>query len=112
MGEPIESMVVDENYVWHGTPGSGLVRYDKQTGEHKRYLSAKDDSSTLSSDVILCLFVDPNTRQLWVGTDKGLDRYDAASDTFRRISGLKLRKRSTPSTATIRGFCGLPRSRA
>lgn len=87
MGEPIESMVVDENYVWHGTPGSGLVRYDKQTGEHKRYLSAKDDSSTLSSDVILCLFVDPNTRQLWVGTDKGLDRYDAASDTFRRISG-------------------------
>lgn len=87
MDEPIESMVVDENYVWHGTPGSGLVRYNKQTSERKRYLSTKDNTSTLSSNVILCLFIDPNTRQLWVGTDKGLDYYDVSSDTFRHISG-------------------------
>lgn len=87
MGEPVESMVVDDRFVWHGTPGSGLVRYDKKTGDHKRYLSAKNDSATISSDVILCLFVDPNTRQLWAGTDKGLDRYDDRSDTFQRVSG-------------------------
>ena len=87
MGEPIESMVVDEKYIWHGTPGNGLIRYDKKTKEHKRYLSVKDDPTSLNSDMILCLFIDPNTNQLWIGTDKGLALYDSPSDTFRRISG-------------------------
>ncbi len=86
IGEQIETMVVDEQYVWLGTPGSGLVRYDKASGAWKRYLSEQGNPQTLDSDVILCLFIDPGTKQFWVGTDKGLSRYDAASDTFRRLS--------------------------
>lgn len=85
IGEQIETMAVDDRYVWLGTPGSGLLRYDKTTGSRKRYLSKGDDPLTLGSDVITCLFVDPGTQQLWVGTDKGLARYDAAADAFRRL---------------------------
>ena len=87
IGEQIETMAVDEQYVWLGTPGSGLVRYNKTTGTRKRYLSERDNPQSLGSDVILCLFVDPGTQQLWVGTDKGLSRYDASTDTFHRIPG-------------------------
>lgn len=86
MGEPIKSMVADKNHVWHGTPGSGLVRYDKKTGELRRYLSLRDDPATIGSDVILCLFFDHDTNQLWVGTDKGLNRYNAMTDSFERVS--------------------------
>lgn len=86
LGEPVRTMAVDKNFVWLGTPGSGLVRCDKKSGDRRRYRCLKDDPSSICSDAILCLFIDPGTSQLWVGTDKGLTRYDAKSDRFQRVS--------------------------
>lgn len=99
IGEPVESMAVDENHVWLGTSGNGLIRFDKQTGARTRYRSVKDDPATVRSDAIRCLYADPGAGGLWVGTDKGLDRYDAATGTFRRVSA-----RETPEAVyTVNG---------
>lgn len=65
------SILEDSNgNVWLGTWGSGLYRYNKQTGKLDNFRKSYQDTTSLSSDIVIALYEDRNT-QLWIGTKGG-----------------------------------------
>lgn len=71
--------------LWIGTNGNGLVRFDPPSGRYRVYAHVPSDPQSLSYDRVAALWVDRGGT-LWVATDFGLNRLDAATDTFRRYS--------------------------
>ncbi|RTE52792.1 hybrid sensor histidine kinase/response regulator [Arenibacter aquaticus] len=69
-------------FIWIGTNGSGLYRYDGL--DYKSYKHIINDSTSISSSQINCTYLDSRNR-LWVGTEVGLNLYDREMDQFRRI---------------------------
>lgn len=93
---PDESMTVSSNltnqdvtafaedlqgYMWIGT-SRGLNRFNGHN--YHQYLFNPDDSTSLPSNKINCLFTD-SENNLWIGTVAGVCRYNK-SDDFTRIS--------------------------
>ncbi|HLV62067.1 hybrid sensor histidine kinase/response regulator transcription factor [Galbibacter sp.] len=72
----------DYGFVWLGTNGSGLYRYDGL--EYKSYRHRFNDSTSLSSSMVFTTYLDSKHR-LWVGTEQGLNLYDRNTDLFQRI---------------------------
>jgi ligand-binding sensor domain-containing protein/signal transduction histidine kinase len=68
-------------YVWVGTWGNGLARFDPRTGEYKFFRHGRDDPASLSSDIVESLFVD-HRGALWIGTSGALDRFDPVTERF------------------------------
>jgi ligand-binding sensor domain-containing protein len=83
-GESLQSRIwsiAKDNYgfLWLGT-SAGLYRYDGYT--LKRYRHERGEANSLSDDAIKVVYKDRNGI-LWIGTVYGgLDRLDAAQDTF------------------------------
>lgn len=73
----------DHGFVWIGTNGSGLYRYDGI--DFKSYRHVLDDPTSLNSSLVFCSYFDSGHR-LWVGTEEGLNLYDRDNDRFQRIS--------------------------
>lgn len=72
----IISLKVDhDGIVWCGTWGGGLARFDGATW--RNYTTADG----LPANHIFMLYLDPD-EQLWIGTSKGLARYNKDSDNF------------------------------
>ncbi len=69
-------------YLWFGTLGGGLNRYDRRSGRFKVYRHDPADASSLSHDNVLGLFVD-HKGTLWAGTEDGLSAFDPATQRFR-----------------------------
>lgn len=69
------------NNVWIGTDGGGLNLYNPSTGNFTRYLHNPDNSLSLSSNSVISLFID-SQNSLWVGTTRGLDKFDPFTKTF------------------------------
>lgn len=67
-------------YIWIGTQ-RGLNRYNAY--EYHQYFYNKSDTTSLTSDHVMCLMVDSKSR-LWVGLDNGLCLY-TGRDNFHRI---------------------------
>jgi ligand-binding sensor domain-containing protein/signal transduction histidine kinase len=67
--------------IWLGTWGHGLVAFDPKTGHSKFYRHVPSDPKSLSNDSVSRILVD-RSGVLWAGTDDGLDRFDAQSDSF------------------------------
>ena len=80
----IESIVQDsEGYLWLAT-GKGLLRYDGYRTE--QFLHNPLDSTSISSDDVSSLYLDPGLGVLWVGTyNNGLNRMDLSSELFTRF---------------------------
>lgn len=76
----IHSIFVDYRDIWVGTYGNGLYRLDTALGVVRHY--GDDDVSTGDMNVY-SIFRDPS-EQLWIGTKRGICRYDAAGDRFER----------------------------
>jgi signal transduction histidine kinase/ligand-binding sensor domain-containing protein/DNA-binding response OmpR family regulator len=72
----------DLGFIWLGTNGAGLYRYDGISYGSYKYVI--DDSTSLSSSVVLCSFLDSNNG-LWFGTEDGLNLFDRDNDRFIRI---------------------------
>jgi signal transduction histidine kinase/ligand-binding sensor domain-containing protein len=68
-------------YLWIGTYGHGLHRFDRRTGKFKTYRHNPADPYSVSSDFVLRLLVD-HDGALWAGTADSLARYDALTDHF------------------------------
>ena len=71
--------------LWFGTSGNGLVRFDPRSGRYRIYAHVASDPRTLSYDTIGALWIDQGGT-LWIATDFGLNRFDPASEEFRRYS--------------------------
>ena len=71
--------------LWFGTNGNGLVRFDPRSGRYRVYAHVPSDPRSLSYDRVAALWID-RSGTLWVATDFGLNRFDSATDEFRRYS--------------------------
>ena len=58
----------------------GLDRYDSYSV--KNYRHEDNQASTVSSNTILCIYED-RAKNLWIGTNNGLNLYDPEKDNFK-----------------------------
>ena len=70
-----------EHYLWIGTNGGGLNRFDTRTGKVKRYTTREG----LPNDVVYGVLADDDG-QLWMSTNKGIARFDPVAETFRHFT--------------------------
>jgi ligand-binding sensor domain-containing protein/two-component sensor histidine kinase len=68
------------NYLWVGTNGGGLNKFDLHTEKFTRY-SLKDG---LPNDVIYGILPD-NNKRLWMSTNKGLSCFDPVKNRFKNF---------------------------
>ncbi len=80
--DAIRTLLIDaEGQVWAATERHGLDVLDPQTGRARHFHHIEGNPRSLSADAVFALHTDRAGR-LWVGTDKGLSRYEPASDDF------------------------------
>ena len=77
IGDPKEP----EHYLWIGTNGGGLNRFDTRTGKVKRYTTKEG----LPNDVVYGVLADEDG-QLWMSTNKGIARFDPVAEAFRQFT--------------------------
>ncbi|MBI5215124.1 MAG: hypothetical protein HY960_05175 [Ignavibacteriae bacterium] len=70
------------------TNSQGLMRVSPTMDAQKWFRYSEEDSQTLSDNRITSLCVD-SYGILWVGTNNGVNRYDAATETFKRYYATK-----------------------
>ncbi|HUL14013.1 MAG TPA: two-component regulator propeller domain-containing protein, partial [Methylococcaceae bacterium] len=79
----VRSIVEDRNgNLWFGSRGSGLERFDPQSGQTRTYRHVPSDPNSLSEGYIACLFVD-HRGTLWAATNDGLNRFDTERQQFQ-----------------------------
>lgn len=71
-GDYVRSIAEEDEFLWIGTDGGGLVRFHKSSGETTIY---DKTNSGLPSNFVNALAVDAEGVK-WIGTDKGVVRYD------------------------------------
>jgi ligand-binding sensor domain-containing protein/signal transduction histidine kinase len=71
-----------EGFIWFGTFGHGLVRFDPRTEKYQSFRHDPRKPNSLSSNEVHRLFVDRGGA-LWAGTEDGLNRFDPQTQTFR-----------------------------
>lgn len=77
-------------YLWVGTKGGGLNRFDKQSGKFKKY----DKEQGMPDDVVYGILAQdrPKGSQspgfIWMSTNKGLCRFDVRAETTRNFTVL------------------------
>lgn len=89
---PIQSVFdfhFGEEYIWVGAFEEGLIRYDRNSGNIQQFTSALNDTTTLTSNLILQIHED-SSGNIWIGTLEGLnlikaENKDAQHPTFQRL---------------------------
>ncbi len=71
--------------LWVGTGGEGLVQLDQTAKRIVRYRANPADPQSLSHDIVQSILQD-RSGVLWVGTWGGLNRFDAATETFTQFT--------------------------
>ena len=78
----VNVMLIDyRDNVWLGTQKSGLIFYNTQLRDQKRYDYKSNDISSLQDNKINCLYED-QTGVLWIGTEKGLSYFNNNNQKF------------------------------
>jgi len=72
----------NNGYIWLATQ-SGIDKFDGYTFTH--FGPSKDLNKGLSSSLVHCLEIHPNTGDLWIGTINGLDVLRASEQIFESI---------------------------
>lgn len=79
----IREITNDDDYVWIGTWGGGLNRYNKSTKKFS-YFRHSDDPTSISSDVVYKVHKDKKGN-IWAGTlEEGLNRFIPECECFER----------------------------
>ncbi|MBD3390603.1 MAG: T9SS type A sorting domain-containing protein [Chitinivibrionales bacterium] len=76
------------DFVWLGTSGDGLIRYDWQS----KSMLVRDQNHGLASNTIVDLSADPERGYLWVASDNGMSRYDLGhtAETITKNRGMEV----------------------
>lgn len=81
-------LLVDRSgLLWLGTEGAGLLQAQKNTNSTLSFTQWQhdpDDPYSLSHNEVVCLYEDVHG-ELWIGTNKGLNRLDRETGTFTRF---------------------------
>lgn len=84
LGTYVIDLAQDVNgFLWIADLNQGLIRYDGY--DFRAYRHNPGDPGSISSNEVTVLYVD-RAGTFWVGTNAGLNRYDARSDQFTRIA--------------------------
>ena len=78
----MHAMIKDsKGFLWIGStnPGGELCRFDGAT--FKKYIPDPQKSGAINSDYIQS-FEEDSLHNIWIGTGKGISRYDSKADTF------------------------------
>lgn len=67
-----------------GTYMGGLNQYNPRTGENQIFMNNPDDPESISDNDVWAICEDARGR-IWVGTSRGLDRFDADQGSFIRM---------------------------
>ncbi|UCH15618.1 MAG: hypothetical protein JSV22_06550, partial [Bacteroidales bacterium] len=78
----------EENILWIGT-NSGLVKYFRDSGDTKIFKSRKNNSKSISNNIITSISEDNSGNELWVGTEDGLNIFNKSSEAFSRYFSKK-----------------------
>ncbi|MDW7691891.1 two-component regulator propeller domain-containing protein [Flammeovirgaceae bacterium SG7u.111] len=70
--------------IWFISHKNGLECLDPQTKEFSRFCSDPSDSASLSSNVLEAIYEDKNG-ELWIGSDRGLNRFNRGDQSFERF---------------------------
>ena len=70
--------------IWFTSEDYGIDRLDPVTGNLKNYRHIPADKKSLTSDYTIAIISDKDDT-IWIGTDKGLNRYDPDLDRFDRF---------------------------
>ncbi|HEX9615178.1 MAG TPA: two-component regulator propeller domain-containing protein, partial [Bacteroidota bacterium] len=71
--------------IWTGSLGDGAGRIRFPTGDSKRYRHDPSDTASLSSNHVISFYEDRNG-VLWIGTYAGLNKFNAADESFSRYT--------------------------
>lgn len=80
----IISLLADETGLWIGTFRDGLIHRDPK-GRWHQFLNIPGNKKSLSDNIVWTLARDTEG-YLWIGTDHGINRYDAATKTFHNLN--------------------------
>ncbi len=87
----LRAMLLDsKKRLWIGSMGDGISVRFKPDGYFVPFKNIEEDESTISSNSILCIF-ESSEGKIYIGTDKGLNRYDDKNgrfETFSKENGL------------------------
>lgn len=73
-----------DDYLWIGTFGGGLIRFDPDDESFIRYQHNPSDSTSLSNDRVTHI-AEESPNILWVATVNGLNRFNRKTGTFERF---------------------------
>lgn len=76
-------LLTEDNELLVGTFGGGLSIYREDLNDFETLTSIPGDPTSLSNNNVIALFQD-SLGLIWVGTERGLNRFDAASRKFDR----------------------------
>lgn len=84
----LQMLVVDGQALWLATSTGGLLRIDRVSGRVRTYLPVRGQTTSLSSNALLCMATDPDDPNiLWIGTfGSGLCRFDKRSGRANRLT--------------------------
>ena len=73
-------------HLYIGHPQHGMSIVDLSTGQTTNYRYQKEKKDGLPGNNVRCIYKDRQQR-IWVGTDRGLARFDPNTGTFSKVSG-------------------------
>ena len=71
--------------IWIASSSNGLFRIDHNLGKHRHYAFNRNDSTSLSNDIVQVIYEDKKG-EIWIGTNYGLNKYVPESDNFKTYS--------------------------
>jgi ligand-binding sensor domain-containing protein/signal transduction histidine kinase len=91
-GNYVTSLLEDrDGALWIGSFGGGLYRRDPASGAFRAYRNDPKDPQSPGSDRLFALAEGPEG-DLWIGTDRSVDRMDRTRGTFRHVDMMEARE--------------------
>lgn len=80
--EDIINIFQDDNVLWLGTEGDGLIKFDKMNGTSTHYRYNPKDKRSISGNIVVESFID-SRGQFWITTDDGgLNKFEPETGYF------------------------------